>query len=342
MRRAASRYDALLDAEPHDDSVSGWMVSYIDVMMLLVALFVLLFSLSLRFGGDDEAVHATTSEPVTVYSAVEANLPVTMGVPLPEEMLAANSSTGHGALSNNGALPSAVIDPGAIVVALGVARQSRAAPVRAVPVAAQPARPFPAEPMMAELPAAMQVAAANGANLDSPLEDMVVVVTDIAPSRSREIDPDAIAVANTLADTLELRLAEAPHLSSLEGVEVSRVAEGISLRVEDHLLFSTAEAELTGSGRDVIESLVALIQRYEGDISVEGHTDSRSINTPQFPSNWELSSSRATAILRHLVDEGVDASRLRAVGFGATRPLAGNDTNEGRAKNRRVEVIIHL
>ena len=320
-----SRYDALLEEAGDVESSSGWMVSYIDVMTLLVALFVLLFALSFRLGQSD-------AEPVTLYSEVDATPVPYLGVPLPEEMLAAMAPP---APYLNGA--AARIDPAAVVVALGVARR---APEPAAPV---PARPFPAEPMMADWqPPSPQVVAANGANLEVPLEELVVVVTDTAPERSREIDPEAVAVATTLAETLEQRVAEAPHLPDLEGVEVSRVAEGISLRVEDNLLFSTAEAELTGAGRDVIESLVALIQRHDGEVSVEGHTDSRPINTPQFPSNWELSSARATAILRYLADEGVSPSRLRAVGFGDTRPLASNDSQEGRAKNRRVEVIIHL
>ncbi|PAU79395.1 OmpA family protein [Halomonas salipaludis] len=320
-----SRYDALLEEAGDAEASSGWMVSYIDVMTLLVALFVLLFALSFRLGQSD-------AEPVTLYTEVDATPAPYLGVPLPEEMLAAMAPQEP---YLNGA--AARIDPAAVVVALGVARRAPE------PVAPVPARPFPAEPVMADWqPPSPQVVAANGANLEVPLEELVVVVTDTAPERSREIDPEAVAVATTLAETLEQRIAEAPHLPDLEGVEVSRVAEGISLRVEDNLLFSTAEAELTGAGRDVIESLVALIQRHDGEVSVEGHTDSRPINTPQFPSNWELSSARATAILRYLADEGVSPSRLRAVGFGDTRPLASNDSQEGRAKNRRVEVIIHL
>ncbi|MBD3894507.1 OmpA family protein [Halomonas sp. ML-15] len=328
----ASRYDALFDDVTDTESSSGWMVSYIDVMTLLVALFVLLFALSFRVGGSEP-------EPVTLYAELDAEPTQALGVPLPEQMLAAMPAAP--AAYQNGATPGAGVDPAAVVVALGVARQRQPA----TPAPAPP-RPFPAEPMMADWepapPSALPVVAANGANLDVPLEEMVIVVTDTAPERSREIDPEAIDVATSLTETLEQRLAEAPHLPDLEGVAVSRVAEGISLRVEDNLLFTTAEAELSGGGREVIESLVALIQRHDGEVSVEGHTDSRPINTPEYPSNWELSSARATAILRYLADEGVSPSRLRAVGFGDTRPLASNDSSEGRAKNRRVEVIIHL
>jgi chemotaxis protein MotB len=75
---------------------------------------------------------------------------------------------------------------------------------------------------------------------------------------------------------------------------------------------------------------------------VEGHTDPVPISTLQFPSNWELSAQRATTVLRYLVRAGVPAERLRAVGYADTRPVADNSTPEGRAKNRRVALVVHL
>ena len=128
----------------------------------------------------------------------------------------------------------------------------------------------------------------------------------------------------------------------LEGVEVSRVAEGISLRVQDRLLFPSATAELTEGGSSLVGSLLETIQRYDGEVWVEGHSDSQTINTPEFSSNWALSSARAIAIVEALEEAGVASERLRAVGLAATQPLADNDTAEGRARNRRVEVVIHV
>ncbi|MDG4869000.1 OmpA family protein, partial [Guyparkeria sp. 1SP6A2] len=75
---------------------------------------------------------------------------------------------------------------------------------------------------------------------------------------------------------------------------------------------------------------------------VEGHSDSQSINTPEFSSNWALSSARAIAIVEALEAGGVEPERLRAVGFADTRPLEDNSSAEGRARNRRVEVVIHV
>ncbi|EWG98544.1 hypothetical protein Q427_29990 [Halomonas sp. BC04] len=83
-----------------------------------------------------------------------------------------------------------------------------------------------------------------------------------------------------------------------------------------------------------------MLGAFEGDVSVEGHTDSIPIATARFPSNWELSSARAIAVLRYLAELGIDIERLRAVGYAETRPLESNDSAEGRAMNRRVELLL--
>ena len=74
---------------------------------------------------------------------------------------------------------------------------------------------------------------------------------------------------------------------------------------------------------------------------VEGHTDNLPINTPRFPSNWELSTARATSVIRYLIEEeNLDPERLSAAGYGEYRPIDANDTPEGRARNRRVDLVI--
>lgn len=136
-----------------------------------------------------------------------------------------------------------------------------------------------------------------------------------------------------------------PHhtglLPRLEGVSVSRSQEGLNLRIQDHLLFASGQASLTEPGRRVLRGVLPLLERTAGTISVEGHTDDVPIHTPRYPSNWELSSARASAVLRFLDSQGVAIRRLRAVGYAATRPLADNDDPSGRATNRRVELVIH-
>lgn len=133
-----------------------------------------------------------------------------------------------------------------------------------------------------------------------------------------------------------------PQFSGLdiEGVSMAEGQQGITLRIDDNLLFSSGQADLTSQGREVLGRLRDLLQSFDGDVSVEGHTDSIPIATARFPSNWELSSARAIAVLRYLAELGVDIERLRAVGYAETRPLASNDSAEGRAENRRVELLL--
>ncbi|EWH01296.1 OmpA/MotB family protein [Halomonas sp. BC04] len=126
----------------------------------------------------------------------------------------------------------------------------------------------------------------------------------------------------------------------IEGVSVAEGQQGITLRIDDNLLFSSGQADLTAQGREVLGSLREVLGAFEGDVSVEGHTDSIPIATARFPSNWELSSARAIAVLRYLAELGVGIERLRAVGYAETRPLESNDTAEGRAMNRRVELLL--
>ncbi|WP_110675417.1 OmpA family protein [Salinicola sp. RZ23] len=140
-----------------------------------------------------------------------------------------------------------------------------------------------------------------------------------------------------LNDGLDPRLAGI----KIPGVHVMKGQQGITLRIDDDLLFPSGRATLTAGGREVLASLVADLEAFEGEISVEGHTDDVPISTPRFPSNWDLSAARAIAVVRYLAARGIADTRLRAIGYGATRPTADNATAAGRAANRRVDILLH-
>jgi chemotaxis protein MotB len=110
--------------------------------------------------------------------------------------------------------------------------------------------------------------------------------------------------------------------------------------VSDKVLFNPGEADLRPEGREVVDKLAGAISRLPNKLSVEGHTD----NTPvsgRYPSNWELSTARATTVLRELIERhGLSPARLQAAGYADERPLATNDTAEGRSANRRVELVV--
>ena len=103
---------------------------------------------------------------------------------------------------------------------------------------------------------------------------------------------------------------------------------------------SGGDAEPHYDAFDVVEKIAAVLRNRDNAIRVEGFTDNRPINTSAFPSNWELSAARSAAVVRMLSMEGVEAERLAAVGYGEHQPVARNDTEEGRRRNRRVVLLI--
>ena len=167
-------------------------------------------------------------------------------------------------------------------------------------------------------------------------EGIVPQAADVGPvaplaseGQDRE-DPERRFIAR-LADT---------NLS--DRVKVTQVHEGVHLEVRDNILFAQGSAELKPEGTTLLEDLASILLDQGGIISVEGHTDDRPISNQRFPSNWELSSGRATTVTRYLIEKGLDPQRLRAVGYGDTRPVESNATAEGRARNRRVALIVTL
>ncbi len=123
-------------------------------------------------------------------------------------------------------------------------------------------------------------------------------------------------------------------------VTVSEGAHGVKVEINASVLFAPGDATL---GEPAITALRAVADVLAGatfPITIEGHTDNLPISTVRFPSNWELSAVRASSVVRLFVEAGVDPMRLKAAGYGDQRPLADNLTEEGRARNRRVTILI--
>lgn len=117
--------------------------------------------------------------------------------------------------------------------------------------------------------------------------------------------------------------------------------DGVVISLAGNVLFDSGRAELRPQGLDLLDDLAAKLRDMPNDIRIEGHTDNVAIATSLYPSNWELSSARATTVGRYLIEHGgIAAKRVGAVGYGEWRPVASNDSREGRAQNRRVDVVI--
>lgn len=148
--------------------------------------------------------------------------------------------------------------------------------------------------------------------------------------------------------TLEQQLADAraaaDKVKGIEGVSTHRAVDGIALRLDNAVFFASGKATLTDKGQQSLNQVVALLQKeYAGHkIRVEGHTDSDPINhsKKEFASNWELASSRSLAVLHFLAKQGINESGMYSAAYADTIPVAPNDSNANKAKNRRVEIVV--
>ena len=121
-------------------------------------------------------------------------------------------------------------------------------------------------------------------------------------------------------------------------VKVRMDARGVTLEIASDLAFNVGSADLSPSIKQFLTKLVGTMQKATYAIAVEGHTDNIPIRSGVFPSNWELSAARASAVIRFLTSQGVPADKFRAIGFGDTVPKVPNNSPENRAKNRRVDI----
>lgn len=123
-------------------------------------------------------------------------------------------------------------------------------------------------------------------------------------------------------------------------VRLLETSRGVTIEINDSILFSPGQARLQAESAYALQVVASVLADSDFPITIEGHTDNVPISTAQFPSNWELSAVRATTVLRLFNEVGVGAERLTAIGYGDTRPVETNISPEGRARNRRVSILI--
>ncbi|MEO6351616.1 MAG: flagellar motor protein MotD [Burkholderiaceae bacterium] len=123
-------------------------------------------------------------------------------------------------------------------------------------------------------------------------------------------------------------------------VRVAQTSLGVSVEINASVLFSQGDAKLTEESGQALKAVATVLKDDTHAIQVEGHTDNLPISNLAFPSNWELSAVRSSSVVRLFIENGIEETRLTAVGYGPTRPIIKNDTAEGRSKNRRVTVTI--
>ncbi len=153
-------------------------------------------------------------------------------------------------------------------------------------------------------------------------------------------DPVLDAVADAYMEVIAKRLDQFIEDNDLQGsFSVDREADGVYLRMQSSALFSSGSGTLRNDAVAMLEYLGQITSTIDVKSVVSGHADNQPIRTAQFASNWELSAARAAGVARYLVEYGQDPEMVRVESFGEYNPVATNETAEGRAQNRRVEVF---
>jgi chemotaxis protein MotB len=183
--------------------------------------------------------------------------------------------------------------------------------------------------------------------------DALVEYTRALEDRLEEINASRDLLAAQLAvtevqvaamrDTYDELLDELELEVQTGQIEIQQLVDGIRLAVSDELLFPSGSADLNQKGRDLLIRVAGQISDEEAIIAVEGHTDDVGIGPAlrkRYATNWELAAARAAGVVRILNENGIAGERIRAVSRGPFSPVASNETEQGRAKNRRTEILL--
>jgi chemotaxis protein MotB len=165
---------------------------------------------------------------------------------------------------------------------------------------------------------------------------------DAARSAAEAAKAEEIAKAKKSFDDLAAGLQS--EISAGE-IKITQLQGKLTVNLVDRILFDSGKAEIKDDGRKVLDKVGGILNTVaDKNIRIEGHTDNKPIVgelLSKYPSNWELSTARATAVARYLQDRAkVDPARLVAAGYGEFHPIASNDTVENRALNRRIEIVL--
>jgi chemotaxis protein MotB len=180
---------------------------------------------------------------------------------------------------------------------------------------------------------AEQAAASKDKNkLQASIEEMTVAISDLEKRR---------AAAEARVAEFKSLLAKFKSLIDAGKLKVRIVDGRMVVVLATDILFASGSANLSKDGKLALAEVSQVLASIEKrSFQVEGHTDNVPIFTAQYPSNWELAAARAINVLKAMVDAGLPSGRVSAASFGDSRPSVPNDSNEGKASNRRIEIII--
>ena len=276
-------------AHAEHENDERWLLTYADMITLLMALFMVLFSIS--------------SVNISKYQTLQQSL--------------------------KAAFSGSILPGGRSIMQSGSQSTTAHTPATAeIPslVPLNPVAAAKANPSIASSKANQSSASLNSKQLEAALNSMSAALREQASLASLKQKLDAYAKEHGLSHDVQTVIDR----------------RGLVVRVlTDQLLFSSGQATLQPAGFPLLNEVAQLLNVDKSHpITVEGHTDNVPISSSQYPSNWELSTDRATTVVRYLIAKGVNRERLGAVGYADLHPLASNATAAGRAKNRRVEIVL--
>ncbi|MDT4330276.1 flagellar motor protein MotD [Methylomonas sp. MED-D] len=167
-----------------------------------------------------------------------------------------------------------------------------------------------------------------------------IELPNLVTAEERELSEEIMQEKRRLDEvSQEFQRALQPFVES-QLVGIKKHDFWVELEMNSELLFASGKAELSAKAIPVLQKVAEAIRDVPNVINVEGYTDNVPISTGYFPSNWDLSSARATSVVKELVKNNIPSTRLSAVGYGEFHPIADNNHEEGRFKNRRVVLVL--
>jgi chemotaxis protein MotB len=180
-------------------------------------------------------------------------------------------------------------------------------------------------------------------NRDSQISDLQKTINSLSESQAKLLQEKNLEISNITATHNKMESAMQAELASGE-LKIKQIGDILSVDFQDKIFFDSGSADIRNSGKMTLDKVAMVLKTITNkQVRIEGYTDNDPIAPGyqwKFPSNWELSTARATTIVRYLQSQGIDPSLLKATGYGEYNPIAPNDTAEGKAQNRRIVILL--
>ncbi|MEK7735989.1 MAG: OmpA family protein [Nitrospirota bacterium] len=178
---------------------------------------------------------------------------------------------------------------------------------------------------------------------NAQITELKTEISGLSKEKSQAIEEKDKAVAE-LKKTYTNLVDELKDEIKKGEIAVTQLRDKLSLSMVDKILFDSGSADVKKDGKKVLDRVAEILKKVtDKQIRIEGHTDNVKIGpriAKKFPTNWELSNARATNVLRYLQEKGVDPKLLSPAGYAEYKPIESNDTEEGKSKNRRIEIVL--